>query len=126
MSTAVAKASDDSGLALTKRQRSIVDHIMTTGESPITAAESLGTAATNIYRELRKPHVKRYLHDLCLEHIGVLAPIAARTQGELLHSDSDHVRATVADSILNRHLGKAVERKQIAIQGSINVLIDLS
>jgi hypothetical protein len=111
---------------LTTRQREIVDHILTTGSSIQDAALALGTDRCNIYRVLRKPHVKKYLHEQTLEHIGILAPYAARTQEQLLTSDSDHVRAAVSESILNRHLGKAVERKQIAVQGSINVVIDLS
>jgi len=126
MSKAVTKASDVSAESLTRKQQAVVDHIMSTGDSVQVTADKLGRDRCNVYRDLRLPHVKRYLHDVTLEHIGILAPIAARTQGELLNSDSDHVRATVSDSILNRHLGKAVERKQIAIQGSIEVLIDLS
>jgi hypothetical protein len=112
--------------AITERQQEIVDHILTTGQSVADAADVLGTDRCNIYRELRKPHVKKYLHERTLEHIGILAPIAAKVQGDLLSSDSDHVRATVADSILNRHLGKAVERKQVAFSGRIDVTIDLS
>jgi hypothetical protein len=111
---------------LTPRQREIVDHILTTGDSVQNAALVLGTDRTNIYRVLRKPHVKKYLHDRTLEHIGILAPYAARCQEQLLSSDSDHVRAAVSESILNRHLGKAVERKQVAFSGRIDVTIDLS
>lgn len=126
MSTAVAKASDDSVRSLTLKQQAVVDHVMSTGDSIQMTADVLGKDVANVYRTLRLPHVKRYLHDLTIEHIGILAPYAAKTQGQLLNSESDHVRATVSDSILNRHLGKPVERKQIAIQGSINVAIDLS
>jgi len=99
---------------------------MTSGESVIVSAQSLGTAASNIYRELRKPHVKKYLHERTLAHIGLIAPIAAKAQESLLLSDSDHVRASVAENILDRHLGKPVMRQQIALQGQINVSIDLS
>ena len=126
MSKQRTPATVDSSRPLTANQRIVVDHIMTTGDTVAVTADKLGKAPTNIYRTLRLPHVKKYLHELTLEHIGLLAPYAARTQGELLESDSDHVRAAVSDSILNRHLGKAVERKQIAVQGSINVVIDLS
>jgi len=111
---------------LTKQQELILNHILTTGEPIQVAADSLGMDRCNIYRTLRKPHVKKELRRRTLEHIGILAPYAARCQEELLQSESDHVRATVADSILNRHLGKPVERKQIAFQGQINVSIDLS
>lgn len=116
----------DAERPLTKRQRSFVDHILTTGCSVAECAEHHGTQATNVYRDLRKPHVKRYLQERTLAHIGILAPIAARTQEHLLLSDSDHVRASVAENILDRHLGKPVTRSQVAVQGQINVSIDLT
>lgn len=116
----------DSDRPTTKRQRAMVDLILTTGMSVKDAAAQLGTADTNVYRDLRKPHVKKYMQQRTLDHIGILAPYAANCQSELLHSDSDHVRANVAENILNRHLGKPVERKQISFQGVINVSIDLS
>jgi len=119
-------ASVEADKPLTQRQKQFVDHIMTSGESVIVSAQSLGTAASNIYRELRKPHVKKYLHERTLAHIGLIAPIAAKAQESLLLSDSDHVRASVAENILDRHLGKPVMRQQIALQGQINVSIDLS
>lgn len=111
--------------ALTDRQKQIVDHIMTTGESPIRAAEALGTDPSFIYKTLRKPHVRRHLQDLTLQHVGILAPYAAKAQQDLLQSDSDHVRASVAENILDRHLGKPVVRSQVAVQGAIDVKIDL-
>jgi IS30 family transposase len=116
----------DADRPLTQRQKQIVDHILTTGKSVQECADELGTQATNIYRDLRKPHVKKYLHERTLSHIGILAPIAAHTQQQLLTSDSDHVRASVAENILDRHLGKPVMRQQVALQGEIHVSIDLS
>lgn len=116
----------DADRPLTKRQRQIVDHILTTGDAIADAANKLGTDRCNIYRTLRLPHVKKYLQQRTLDHVGVLAAYAARTQGELLDSDSDHVRAVVAANILDRHLGKPIERKMLAVGGSLNVQIDLS
>lgn len=110
---------------VTARQMQIVDHILSTGDSVAKTADVLGTDRCNIYRELRKPHVRKYLHERTVEHIGILAPYAARVQGELLRSRSDHVKASVAESILNRHLGKAVERRQVQVAGAIQVHIDL-
>lgn len=115
----------DSERPLTERQREIVDYILSTGKSIKEVGEDLGTDRSNVYRELRKPHVKRYLQERTLDHIGILAPYAAKTQGELLSSDSDHVRAAVAQNILDRQLGKPVERKQVALGGQISVHIDL-
>ena len=115
----------DADRPLTKRQQQFVDHIMSTGDSVAVTAEKLGTNRHNIYRELRKPHVKKELLRQCQDHIGVLSLYAARTQGQLLHSDSDHVRAVVASNILDRHLGKPIERKQVALGGRIEVSIDL-
>lgn len=117
--------SKDADVPLTSRQREIVDHIMTTGESPYQAAEALGTDPSNIYRTLRYPHVRKYLQDRALQHIGILVPIAAKTQEKLLLSDSDHVRASVAENILDRHLGKPIARAQVQHQGAVNVTIDL-
>ena len=111
---------------MTPRQMEILDHIMLTGESPYAAAKSLGTAPRNIYRILAYPHVKKDLQRRVLDHVGTLSLYASRCQEQLLNSDSDHVRATVAENILNRHLGKPVERKQIALHGTIEVTIDLS
>ena len=99
---------------------------MLTGESPYIAAVSLGTNARNIYRTLAYPHVKKDLQRRVLDHVGTLSLYASRCQEQLLNSESDHVRAIVAENILNRHLGKPVERKQIALQGTIEVTIDLS
>lgn len=118
-------ATVDADKPTTKRQRSFVDHILTTGCSVAKAAEHFDIAPTNIYRDLRKPHVRKYLHERTLAHIGILAPIAAGVQAQLLDADSDHVRASVAENILDRHLGKPVMRQQVALQGQINVTIDL-
>ena len=118
-------ATIDTDKPTTKRQRSFVDHILTTGCSVAKAAEHFGIAPTNIYRDLRKPHVAKYLQERTLAHIGILAPIAAGVQAQLLNADSAHVRASVAENILDRHLGKPVMRSQVAIQGQINVVIDL-
>lgn len=116
----------ESDKPLSDRQREIVDHIMTTGQSPYQAAEALGTDPSNIYRTLRYPHVKRYLQELTLQHVGLLAPYAAKAQEQLLSSDSDHVRAAVAENILDRHLGKPIQRQHVAHQGAIKVSIDLT
>lgn len=118
-------ATKDADRPLTNRQRQIVDHILSTGESVAQSAEALGTDRCNIYRELRKPHVRAYLHERTLQHIGILAPVAARVQESLLLSDSDHVKASVAENILDRHLGKPIARAQVQHQGSVNVTIDL-
>ena len=115
----------DAELPLTAKQRQLVDLVLTTGMSIRECADELGRDVSNLYRDLRKPHVRKYLHERTLEHIGVLAPIAARTQGQLLESDSDHVRASVAENILDRHLGKPIARAQVQHQGSVNVMIDL-
>ena len=116
----------DADRPLTNRQRQIVDHILTTGETVMQASASLETDVSFIYKTLRKPHVKNYLRERTLEHVGILAAYAARTQGELLSSHSDHVRASVAENILDRHLGKPVQRSQVALGGRIEVSIDLS
>ena len=111
---------------LTPRQKEILDYIVLTGESPYVAAERLRTAPSNIYRVLRYPHVKKELQQCVLDHVSVLSLYASRCQEELLRSDSDHVRVTVAQDILNRHLGKPIARQDVAIQGTICVTIDLS
>jgi IS30 family transposase len=111
---------------VTANQQKLVDLIMSTGMSVKECADELGRDASNCYRDLRKANVRKYLQERTLEHIGVLAPFAARTQQDLLNSESDHVRATVAENILDRHLGKPVMKQQVAFQGAINVSIDLS
>lgn len=117
--------STESERPVTAKQRSLVDLIMSTGMSVQECADELGKDVANCYRDLRKPHVRKYLQERTLEHIGILAPFAARTQQSLLSSDSDHVKASVAENILDRHLGKPVMRQQVALQGQINVTIDL-
>jgi hypothetical protein len=126
MSSQRSPTSTDSDKPLSPYQQRVVDHILTTGETVLQASDSLGIDVSNIYRLLRYPHVKKELHERTLEHIGILAPYAARVQQKLLTSDSDHVRANVAENILDRHLGKPVMRSQVAIQGAINVVIDLT
>lgn len=115
----------DADLPITDKQRELVDLILTTGQTIAECASDLDRDVSNMYRDLRKPHVRKYLHERTLAHIGILAPLAARTQQTLLTADSDHVRASVAENILDRHLGKPVMRQQIALQGQINVVIDL-
>jgi len=115
----------DSDQALSSQQTQIVDYILTTGKKVKEVAEDLGMDVSNVYRTLRYPHVKKELQARTLEHIGILAPFAAHTQQQLLESDSDHVRAGVAENILDRHLGKPVVRSQVALQGTMNVTIDL-
>ena len=122
----LSNIAEAAALPLTDIQRSIVDTLLSTGESIPKVAERLDRDVSNTYRELKKPHVKRYLHERTVDHIGILAPLAAKAQGELLHSTNDQVVASVASNILDRHLGKAVERKQIAFEGRIDVTIDLS
>ena len=68
---------------LTKKQRTIVDHIMTTGNSVIETAEALGLDRRNVYRTLGYSHVKMYLHQRTLDHIGSLSPYAVKVQGQL-------------------------------------------
>ena len=116
----------DTERPLTRRQTQFVEHILTTGQSIIESAKSLKTQPSNIYRELRKPHVKKEIQRRTLDHIGILSLYAARTQQALLNADSESVRAVVSSDILNRHLGKPVERRQIQLEGQINVVIDLS
>ncbi len=99
---------------------------MTTGEAVSQVADQLGIAVTNVYRTLRLPHIKKELQARTLEHIGVLAPYAALVQRQLLNADSEHVRTSVAENILDRALGKPVTRSQIALVADINVRIDLS
>jgi len=118
--------SPDSDKALTPRQSEIVDYIMTTGKAIRQVAEHIGTDPSNIYRTLRLPHVIKEMHSRTLEHIGLLAPYAARTQQQLLEADSEHVRATVAENILDRQYGKPIMRQQLSLQGIIKVHIDLS
>ena len=126
MSQQLIPQSVDSDKPLTDQQEQILDHILTSGDTIMQTSEALSIDRNNIYRTLRLPHVKKELHARTLEHIGILAPFAARTQQKLLEADSDHVRATVAENILDRHLGKPVMRQQVAIQGQISVVIDLS
>ena len=126
MSQKLPKVTEPEDRPLTARQKVFVEHLLSTGETPHRFAQKLGSTPSNVYRELRKPHVKRYLQQRIQDHIGVLAVTATRVQGELLHAESEHVRANVAESILNRQLGKAIERRQVAFQGAINVNIDLS
>lgn len=118
--------SKDAERPITPNQRKLVDQIMSTGKSVAECATALGRDVSNCYRDLRKPNVKRYLQERTLEHIGILAPIAARTQGELLTAQSDHVRASVAENILDRQLGKPVQRSQVQQHTKVSVSIDLS
>jgi len=115
----------DADRPITAKQRELVDLILSTGKSVQECADTLGRKGSNLYRDLRKPNVKRYLQERTLEHIGILAPYAARTQSELLNAQSESVRASVAENILDRHLGKPVVRSQVALQGQISVVIDL-
>lgn len=115
----------DADRPVTAKQRELVDLIMSTGASVQECADELGKDVANCYRDLRKPHVRKYLQERTLAHIGLLTPFAARTQEQLLSSESDHVKASVAENILDRHLGKPVMRQQVALQGQINVMIDL-
>jgi acetylglutamate kinase len=119
-------ATTDSERPLTALQQEIVDTLLSTGETVPQVAKRLNRDVSNTYRELKKTHVRRYLRERTLEHIGILAPLAAKAQGELLNSRSDQTRAAVAANILDRHLGKAVERRQVAFEGRIDVKIDLS
>ena len=126
MSTQRLPISAEAARPMTRRQTEILDHIMLSGQSPYEAAESLGTAPRNIYRILAYRHVKKELQRRVLDHVGILSLYASRCQEQLLNSDSDHVRAVVSENILNRQLGKPMVRQQIALQGQINVSIDLS
>lgn len=125
MSQQLVPQSVDADKPLTPQQEQIVDHILTTGKPILQVAADLGMNVTNVYRTLRYPNVKKEMQARTLAHIGILAPYAARTQQSLLEADSEHVRASVAENILDRNLGKPVIRSQVAIQGQISVVIDL-
>ena len=112
--------------AVTRKQSELIDLLLTTGKSIAECAEILGRAPTNLYRDLKKPHVKKELQARTLEHMGILAPYAAHTQQQLLRAESEHVRASVAENILDRYLGKPIVRSQVALQGQIHATIDLS
>lgn len=99
---------------------------MLTGESPYAAASTLGTSPRNIYRVLAYPHVISEMQTRARKQVGMLSLYAVRKQGQLLEADSEHVQASVAENILDRHLGKPVMRQQVALQGAITVSIDLS
>jgi hypothetical protein len=116
----------DADRKLTQQQQLIIDHVLTTGETIKQTSVTLGLDIRNIYRTLALPHVKKELHQRTLEHIGILAPFAAKVQQQLLQSESDHVKASVAENILDRHLGKPVMRQQVSLQGQIHVVIDLA
>ena len=111
---------------LTPKQKDLVDLILSTGKSVSECADHLGRQVSNLYRDLRKPHVKRYLRERIQDHAGILAVYATRTQEKLLNAESEHVQASVAENILDRYLGKPVVRSQVAHQGAISVTIDLS
>jgi len=125
MSKQLVPQSVEADKVLSPQQAEIVDYIMTTGKPIRQVAEDLSMDPSNIYRTLRYPHVIKEMNARTLAHLGRLAPYAARTQERLLEADSDHVRASVAENILDRHYGKPIARSQVALQGNINVLIDL-
>ena len=125
MSTQIVPQSVEADKKLSPHQEELIEYIMTSGKTIAQVAEHFGKARCNVYRTLRYPHVIKEINERTLSHLGRLAPYAARTQERLLEADSEHVRAGVAENILDRHYGKPIARSQVALQGNINVLIDL-
>lgn len=92
----------DNEKALTKRQRELVDYMLSTGATIAEAAETTGMEVSNAYRILRYPHVNNYILNALQDRLAKGAITSVRTLERLLHSRSDKVSLEAADSILDR------------------------
>lgn len=110
----------------TKRQCEIVDHLVSTGEKVADAAIALGLDRCNIYRELRKPHVKYYMYCQMVESLTYGAMRSVKVLNDLLDHKSGYVRLEAAKEQLNRVGLSGVQRKSVSVNGAINYQVDLS
>lgn len=110
----------------TARQREIVDHLVSTGDKIADAAEVLGLDRCNIYRELRKPHVKYYMYTQLVETLTLGSVRSVKVLNELLDHKSGYIRLEASKEHLNRVGLSGVQRKQVSVNGAVNVQIDLT
>ena len=117
--------------SLNKRQRALVDTLISTGCSVSEASKLAGfkgkTPGTQGYATLKKPHVAEYMYQQIQESFGINS---LKAQHQLLklsqNAKSEYVQMESAKDILDRAGFKAPDKHQHQIVGDFKVNIDLS
>ena len=116
---------------LNKRQKALVDTLVSTGCSVGEASKAAGfkgkTPSTQGYATLKKPHVAEYMYQQIQESFGISS---LKAQHKLLsltqNAKSEYVQMESAKDILDRAGFKAPDKHQHQIVGDFKVNIDLS
>lgn len=110
---------DQSGSAQERLSHRLVAVAAAQGSSRDEIAEQFGYGSTQVARILRLPWVKDLVlriqanRQLSVEQrLRTMAPHALDTLGDLLSAESENVRAAVARDLLDRVLGKAIQRSE--------------
>tara|TARA_R100000234_G_scaffold118352_1_gene98619 strand:- start:296 stop:697 length:402 start_codon:yes stop_codon:yes gene_type:complete len=116
--------------SLNKRQRELVDILLTSGcsveEASISAGYKGKTPAVQGYATLKKPHVAEYLHQQIKEGFGIHSIKALRTLTRLsTTANSEYVQMESAKDILDRAGYKAPDKHQHQMVGDFKINIDL-
>ena len=117
--------------SLNKRQKALVDTLVSTGCSVGEASKVAGfngkTPGTQGYATLKKPHVAEYMYQQIQESFGISS---LKAQHKLLsltqNAKSEYVQMESAKDILDRAGFKAPDKHQHQIVGDFKVNIDLS
>lgn len=110
----------------TDRQREIVDYLVSTNSKVAEASIALDMDRSNIYRELRKPHVKRYMYEQLIDTLTLGSVRAANQLTKLIDHKSGYISLEASKEVLNRAGITTVQRKEVSVTGGVNVHIDLS
>lgn len=109
---------------LTRKQKAFADHLLANPKDSATKAiqeaynvANRQTAAVMANENLNKPNVMLYLD----AHIDK----AKNRIVSLIDSDKEDIALRASDSILDRSLGKAIQRSEVTTQG-VSITIDLS
>ena len=117
---------------LTRKQKDLVDTIVTTGCSIAEASQKAGYAKGEsgrvvASRTLRLPHVQRYMMERVANTIGLGAVQASQKLIQLSgEAKSEYVQLEASRDLLDRAGVRAPERIMHDVTGDIKINIDLS
>lgn len=116
---------------LTEMQEAFAVNFATNGgngkQAAIEAGYSETSAAVLAHRMIRNPLVAKRIQEELSLVVASNVPLALQTQRELIQrSRSDMVKHLVATDMLDRAMGKAVQRQEVHQSAELTVRIDLS
>ena len=111
--------------SLTDHQQTVADHICDKRLTITESAQALGIDRVNLYRVLRKPHVRQYIRQRLRSKLNAMAPRALDVMDSLLSDNDPHVRHKAARDILDRADIQPTEQSDTGTGQTVNIQINL-